>query len=118
MPSEAIPSTNAQAFLLTALRQNLRLDSRPFDAYRPISLDFPTDEPDTYGQADVRIGKTRVLCNISCDVVTPFPDRKFDGVFTISCELGPMASPAFEVGRYDDALFCFHSVVIWTGLVG
>ena len=29
----------------------------------------------------------------------PFPDRKFDGLFTITTELSPMASPSFEVGR-------------------
>ncbi|EMC99031.1 hypothetical protein BAUCODRAFT_146018 [Baudoinia panamericana UAMH 10762] len=100
MPRELDPSNNERDFLLSALRQNVRLDGRPLDAYRPISLAFPT-HPDVYGQAEVRIGKTRVLCNVSCEVVTPYPDRKFDGVFTISCELGPMASPAFEVGRPD-----------------
>lgn len=29
----------------------------------------------------------------------PYPDRPFDGVFTIVTELSPMASPAFEVNR-------------------
>lgn len=102
MPSEPAPSTNEQTFLLSALAQHLRLDSRPLDAYRPISLAFPSD-PDVYGQADARIGKTRVLCNVSCDVGIPYPDRKFDGVFTISCELSPMGSPAWEVGRQDQS---------------
>ncbi|WPH02993.1 Exosome complex component rrp45 [Acrodontium crateriforme] len=97
MPREADPSTNEQAFLLSALRENIRLDGRALDAYRPISLSFGED----YGTADVRIGKTRVRATISADVVTPFVDRKFDGVFTISTELSPMASPAFEVGRQD-----------------
>ncbi|KAF2768120.1 hypothetical protein EJ03DRAFT_344090 [Teratosphaeria nubilosa] len=100
MPREAEPSTNEQTFLLSALRGNLRLDNRPFHQYRPISLSFPSNA-DEYGSADVRIGKTRVLCNISCEVVAPYPDRKFDGVFQISCELGPMGSAAFEVGRQD-----------------
>lgn len=55
---------------------------------------------DEYGTADVRLGKTRVLVKISCDVTAPYPDRKFDGIFTISTELSPLGSPAFEVGRY------------------
>ena len=42
----------------------------------------------------------RVLARISAEVTQPFPDRKFDGIFTITTELSPMASPAFEVGRY------------------
>ena len=95
MPREADPSTNEQAFVLSALRENLRLDSREFDQFRPISLVFG----DEYGTADVRLGKTRVLCRVSCEVTAPYPDRKFDGVFTITTELSPMGSPAFEVGR-------------------
>ena len=100
MPREADPSTNETAFLLTALKEGIRLDSRPLDAYRPISLSYPP-ESDQYSVADVRFGKTRVLCNISCAVGKPYEDRKFDGVFTISCELSPMGSAAFETGRYD-----------------
>ncbi|KAI6913013.1 hypothetical protein D0869_00316 [Hortaea werneckii] len=100
MPAEAPPSTNESAFLLSALRENIRLDHRPFDAYRPISLSFP-QLPDQYGVADVRLGKTRVLCNISCEVVAPYADRKFEGLFTINCELSPMGSTAFEAGRTD-----------------
>lgn len=101
MPREADPSTNARAFLLSALRENLRLDSRSFDEYRPINLSFG----DEYGVADVRLGKTRVMANISCEVAAPYPDRKFDGIFTISTELSPMGSPAFEVGRYGQARY-------------
>jgi exosome complex component RRP45 len=33
-------------------------------------------------------------------VTTPLPERKFDGVFQIFTEFSPMASPAFEIGRY------------------
>ncbi len=98
MPQEADPSTNERAFLLSALRENLRLDNRASDAYRPVSLAFGDD----YGVCDVRIGKTRVLAKISCEVTAPYPDRKFDGVFTISTELSPLSSPAFEVGRCVD----------------
>lgn len=96
MPRESAPSTNEQAFLLSALRENIRLDARAFDQFRPVSLDFGDD----YGTADVRIGKTRVLAKVSAEVTATYPDRKFDGIFTISTELSPIASPAFEVGRY------------------
>lgn len=95
MPREAEPSTNEQAFVLSALRENLRLDSRDFEQFRPISLVFGEE----YGTADVQLGKTRVLCRVSCEVTAPYADRKFDGIFTISTELSPMGSPAFEVGR-------------------
>ena len=96
MGREADPSTNERQFVLSALSENIRLDSRDFNQFRPLSLDFGNE----YGTADVRLGKTRVLAKVSCEVTAPYPDRKFDGIFTISAELTPLASPAFEVGRY------------------
>ncbi|EGP88685.1 uncharacterized protein MYCGRDRAFT_108491 [Zymoseptoria tritici IPO323] len=97
MPQEAEPSKNERDFLLSALRENIRLDNRAFDQFRPIELAFG----DEYGVCDVRLGKTRVMVAISAEVIAPYTDRKFDGVFTISTELSPIASPAFEVGRQD-----------------
>ncbi|MCJ1291746.1 hypothetical protein MMC34_003291 [Xylographa carneopallida] len=95
MPREAEPSLNERAFVLKALRENIRIDGRAFDAFRDLNVTFG----DEYGVADVRLGKTRVLARISAEVTQPFPDRKFDGIFTITTELSPIASPAFEVGR-------------------
>ncbi|GAM87235.1 hypothetical protein ANO11243_052570 [Dothideomycetidae sp. 11243] len=94
MPREAEPSQNERSFLLQALQQSLRLDDRPLLSHRPISLTFGTAP----GLADVSIGRTRVAAKISCTVTVPFPDRKFDGVFTIATELSPAATPAFEAG--------------------
>ena len=42
---------------------------------------------------------SRVIARVSAEVTKPFPDRQFDGIFTITTELSPLASPAFEVGR-------------------
>ena len=95
MPREADPSNNAKTFLLQALRENVRLDGRAFDEFRPLDLSFG----DEYGVATVQLGKTRVMVRVSSEVVKASADRKFDGVFTISTELSPIASPAFEVGR-------------------
>ena len=36
---------------------------------------------------------------ISAEVTKPSDERKFDGIFTITTELSPIASPAFEIGR-------------------
>jgi len=43
--------------------------------------------------------RNRVYVQVSAEVAKPLDDRKFDGIFTITTELGPIASPAFEVGR-------------------
>lgn len=55
MPRETEPSLNERAFVLQALRENIRLDGRAFDAFRDMELSFG----DEYGVADVRLGKTR-----------------------------------------------------------
>ncbi|KAK0711245.1 ribosomal protein S5 domain 2-type protein [Lasiosphaeris hirsuta] len=95
MPREAEPSLNERQFILQALQENLRLDGREFDQYRPLELTFG----DQYGVADVTLGKTRVLAKASAEVTVPYVDRPLDGIFNIATELSPMASPAFEVGR-------------------
>ncbi|KAF2875073.1 ribosomal protein S5 domain 2-type protein [Massariosphaeria phaeospora] len=99
MPREADISVNERAFIQQALHENIRLDGRAFDAFRPLDLIFG----DEYGVADVKLGKTRVIARISVDVTVPAPERKFDGVFQIVTEFSPMASPAFEIGRPTDA---------------
>jgi exosome complex component RRP45 len=111
MPREAELSNNEREFILQALREGIRVDGRKFDAYRDLELEFG----DQYGAVDLRLGKTRYVLRIcgnvtrsdrdriavrlSCDVVAPYPERKFEGVFNIICEFSPMASPAFESGR-------------------
>ncbi|THV49689.1 hypothetical protein BGAL_0183g00070 [Botrytis galanthina] len=95
MPREVEPSINEKQFFSKALKENLRIDGRSFDQFRALELEFG----DEYGVADVRLGKTRVLVNITAEVTSPFPDRPFDGIFTITTELSPMASPAFETNR-------------------
>ncbi|KAL2256181.1 hypothetical protein VTK26DRAFT_2062 [Humicola hyalothermophila] len=95
MPREAEASLNEKQFVLQALQENLRLDGREFDQYRPLELTFG----DQYGVADVTLGKTRVLAKASAEVTVPYADRPLDGIFTISTELSPMTSPAFEPNR-------------------
>jgi exosome complex component RRP45 len=112
MPREAELSVNERAFVLQALGERIRIDGRKFDEFRELDLKFGDD----HGVAHVTLGKTkcvspdsywitaltyppRVIVRISAEVNKPFVDRPFDGVFTITTELSPIASPAFEVGR-------------------
>lgn len=55
MPREAAPSINERAFVLQALRGNVRIDGRALDAFRDIELSFGDD----FGIADLKLGKTR-----------------------------------------------------------
>ncbi|KAK3302219.1 ribosomal protein S5 domain 2-type protein [Chaetomium strumarium] len=95
MPREVEPSLNERQFVLQALQENLRLDGRELDQYRPLELNFGEE----YGVADVTLGKTRVLAKATAEVTVPYTDRPLDGIFTIATELSPMTSPSFEVNR-------------------
>jgi exosome complex component RRP45 len=55
MPREVEPSLNERQFVLQALQEDLRLDGRELDQYRPLELNFGEE----YGVADVTLGKTR-----------------------------------------------------------
>lgn len=55
MPREAEISINERDFIKQALSEQLRLDGRAFDAFRPLELVFG----DEYGVVDVQLGKTR-----------------------------------------------------------
>lgn len=57
MPREAEPSLNEKQFVLQALQENLRLDGRELDQYRPLELEFG----DQYGVANVTLGKTKYV---------------------------------------------------------
>ncbi|KAL4230579.1 Exosome complex component RRP45 [Mactra antiquata] len=50
----------------------------------------------------VNIGDTRVMAQVSCQVVEPKQARPADGTLYINVELSPMACPSFEPGRLSD----------------
>ncbi|KAF8435275.1 ribosomal protein S5 domain 2-type protein [Terfezia claveryi] len=95
MPREPEPSNNEKAFVLEAIQQGLRVDGRQLDEFRKVDISFGEE----FGLTDVKLGRTRVIARVSAEVTKPYPDRPFEGIFSITTELGPMASPAFEVGR-------------------
>ena len=77
-----------------------RLDGREVYDYRELAISLG-EEP---GLVEVRLGGTRVLAKVTGQVVQPKPHRPTDGQLFFNVELSPMASPAFEVGRYKLAL--------------
>ena len=42
----------------------------------------------------------RVVVQVSGEIVKPLADRPYEGFLQISCEISPMASSAYEAGRY------------------
>ncbi|EPQ05819.1 Exosome complex component RRP45 [Myotis brandtii] len=77
-----------------------RLDGRQTYDYRSIRISFGTD----YGCCVVELGKTRVLGQVSCELVSPKLNRATEGILFFNLELSQMAAPAFEPGRQSDLL--------------
>ncbi|XP_050975065.1 exosome complex component RRP45 [Labeo rohita] len=95
------PLSNCERrFLLKAIEEKKRLDGRQTYDYRNIKISFGTD----YGCCIVELGKTRVLCQVSCELVPPKDSRPTEGIMFFNLELSPMASPAFEPNRQSELL--------------
>ncbi|XP_027709452.1 exosome complex component RRP45 isoform X2 [Vombatus ursinus] len=77
-----------------------RLDGRQTYDYRNIRISFGAD----YGCCVVELGKTRVLGQVSCELVSPKLSRATEGILFFNLELSQMAAPAFEPGRQSDLL--------------
>ncbi|XP_003221849.2 exosome complex component RRP45 [Anolis carolinensis] len=95
------PLSNCEKrFLLKAIEERKRLDGRECYDYRNLRISFGSD----YGCCIVELGKTRILGQVSCELVTPKPNRATEGILFFNLELSPMASPAFEPGRQPELL--------------
>lgn len=92
MPTLATPTST---FLLSGLVAGLRQDGRRLAESRGAEISVGP-EP---GCVDLRLGLTRVVVRVSAAVGAPYPDRPFEGVFTVLAEMLPMASPGYEAGR-------------------
>ena len=115
-PSPSIPE---KEFFFAALDQSARLDGRGFLEARPLELSFGAE----LGHVECSLGKTRcvpeppllthtltqrrgalkqtnsVLAHVDAKMVRPEPQRPFEGLISIHCELSPMAGAEYEPGR-------------------
>ncbi|XP_030644042.1 exosome complex component RRP45 [Chanos chanos] len=95
------PLSNCERqFLLKAVEEKKRVDGRQTYDYRNIKITFGTE----YGCCIVDLGKTRILAQVSCELVPPKDSRPTEGILFFNLELSPMASPAFELGRQSELL--------------
>ncbi|XP_029949927.1 exosome complex component RRP45 [Salarias fasciatus] len=93
------PLSNCERdFILKAIEEKKRLDGRQTYDFRRIKITFGTD----YGCCFVDLGKTRVMAQVSCELVAPKESRPNEGIMFFNIELSPMASPAFEQGRQSE----------------
>ncbi|TMW58114.1 hypothetical protein Poli38472_011702 [Pythium oligandrum] len=92
-------SENERKFLFDSIhdKPHIRADGRELMQQRKIRVQFR--RMDDQSQAEVQLGRTRVIANVHGEIVPPFPDRPTEGFLHFSVELSPMASQNFEVGR-------------------
>jgi len=83
------------------LDKNLRPDGRGFDDQRPQQVQkrciLSAD-----GSALVSQGNTKVLCGIKLEVTTPHMSTPEDGYILVDCQVGPLCSSRFHVGKRRD----------------
>eukprot|EP00736_Rhodelphis_marinus_P011310 Rmarinus@m.2562 len=91
-------SKNERDFIVSALRDGVRVDGRAPNKYRPVAIEYGP----AIGAVEVRIGFTRVMCRVTCEVVEPTSDRASEGQLKFVCECSSMAAPSFESGRPSD----------------
>ncbi|GLD53112.1 exosome complex component RRP45, partial [Lates japonicus] len=91
------PTVSGISCLKPSRRKSGWMDGRPYD-YRKIKITFGTD----YGCCFVDLGRTRVMAQVSCELVAPKESRPNEGIMFFNIELSPMASPAFEQGRQSE----------------
>ncbi|GAA5998198.1 hypothetical protein JCM5350_002917 [Sporobolomyces pararoseus] len=95
MPAEVAPSISESTFVQQLLSRSLRLDGRnPYDL-RPVSLKFGEQS----GWVECCLGDTKVIAQVSAEIVKPLPDRPYEGFLSLNTEISPMASSAYEAGR-------------------
>ncbi|KAL7981953.1 hypothetical protein Chor_001010 [Crotalus horridus] len=95
------PLSNCEKrFLLRAIEERKRLDGRQCYDYRNLRISFGVDYGCLSWKEFPESLEAIVLGQVSCELISPKPNRATEGILFFNLELSPMASPAFEPGRY------------------
>ncbi|CAG4941431.1 unnamed protein product [Colias eurytheme] len=95
---EAVLSNCEKSFVQKIVSGGHRLDGRTYNETRKLHIAFGSD----YGSCIVSLGETKVLAQVSCEVVQPKQIRPNEGILYINVEISPMAAPQFEANRQTD----------------
>ncbi len=83
--------------LIKALQNNIRLDGRKNDEFRPVTVTTGVSST-AEGSAHVKIGNTEVIAGVKMAIEKPFSDTPDEGVLMVNAELLPMSNPIYESG--------------------
>ena len=97
------PSLTEVSFVKSALLHSIRSDGRSFLESRKVSIQFSSE----LGWVQVTLGSTRVLVSTYATLVSPRPDRPYEGFVDIRSEVQPMAGIQFERGRSSEEEILF-----------
>ncbi|XP_023942882.2 exosome complex component RRP45 isoform X2 [Bicyclus anynana] len=95
---EVFLSNCEKNFVQKTIAEGYRLDGRNYNECRKLNIAFGSE----YGSCIVSIGETKVLSQVSCEVVQPKQIRPNEGLLNINVEISPMAAPQFEANRQTD----------------
>lgn len=95
---DIVLSNCEKTFLNKIISEGYRLDGRNYNESRKLSISFGSE----YGSCVVSLGETKVLAQVSCEVVQPKQIRPNEGILYINAEISPMAGPQFEANRQSD----------------
>ncbi|KAJ3616708.1 hypothetical protein Zmor_009075 [Zophobas morio] len=90
-----ITSNCERSFIIEALSRGKRIDGREIYDHRKVNFFFGRE----YGHVEAHLGDTKVLAQISSEVVVPSSERSTEGFLIFNIDISPMASPAYETGR-------------------
>ena len=95
-----IKSVTVQHFVLEALKSQQRIDTRLISDTRPIKISLEK------GQSIVQLGKTKVLCHVSCEVVAPPSHNPTEGILLFNAQISSMSSPQPPSNSDSELLIC------------
>lgn len=90
---ERITTCESQ-FILRALKEGVRVDGRDLKEMRQVRFQFERSESQAI--AEVQLGRSRVLCSVLAQAVTPYIDRPTEGLVNIEVDISPMAAAHFK----------------------
>ena len=89
-------STNETEFLLSALKEKIRLDTRGLLDARDLQVEFVSKG------ALVQMGDTKILASVSATITEPYPDRPSEGIFIINTDVTEMGIPTIDIGKVSE----------------
>lgn len=95
---EVFLSNCEKSFIQKIISEGHRLDGRNYNDSRQLNITFGSQ----YGSCIVSLGETKILSQVSCEVVQPKQIRPNEGILYINVEISPMAAPQFEANRQTD----------------